>query len=539
MTTNTKTAFYKMWAVCLALALVLSMSITAFASITQDTTGQFTVTGFDTDPSLKIEVSAFQIITVNVDNQAGQPAYPMYTWNANVAAWMRTNGYEQYINDTLGKNAVADQFDPEQIAAKDMTVFLEKITAAIKAGTILLTATKTVEASEGSAVFTEMPMGEYLITAKGGVKIYQPTTAELVPRETEGEWEIVGEEYEMKSTDPGITEKEGSTEEGDQTVAIGDTVNYMLTVRVPSYPADASHTKFEVSDSMSSGLTFDGADSIQVYSDKEKTNPISDDNYTVTVPSETRTFSIAFKDQFTRNTELTTIYIVYSATVNPFAFEEDALGNQAFLGYSNDPYTESDYETPGPEEDVYTYGIALTKIDKDHNSVTAADGDKRAQFTLSDNGTALTFTETETDGVYRYDANGSTTLEVAADGTLLLQGLDEGTYILKETQAPEGYVLPTGEITIVITDQEDGAADGMIDAANVTSSGTITICDPSVVDNAKNVVDFHVVNTSSEDAGFTLPVTGGMGTLIFTVAGVLLMAGAVVMVVLAKKKQVQ
>lgn len=68
MTTNTKTAFYKMWAVCLALALVLSMSITAFASITQDTTGQFTVTGFDTDPSLKIEVSAFQIITVNVDN---------------------------------------------------------------------------------------------------------------------------------------------------------------------------------------------------------------------------------------------------------------------------------------------------------------------------------------------------------------------------------------------------------------------------------------------------------------------------------------
>lgn len=539
MTTNTKTAFYKMWAVCLALALVLSMSITAFASITQDTTGQFTVTGFDTDPSLKIEVSAFQIITVNVDNQAGQPAYPMYTWNANVAAWMRANGYEQYIDDTLGTNAVADQFDPEQIAAKDMTVFLEKITAAIKAGTISLAATKTVEASEGSAVFTEMPMGEYMITAKGGVKIYLPTTAELVPRETEGEWNIAERVYAMKSTDPGITEKEGSTEEGDQTVAIGDTVNYMLTVRVPSYPADASHTKFEVSDSMSRGLTFDGAGSIQVYSDKEKTNLISDDNYTVTVPSATRTFSIAFKDQFTRTTEFTTIYIVYSATVNPSAFEEDALGNQAFLGYSNDPYTESDYETPGPEEDVYTYGIALTKIAKDHQPVTAVDGDKRAQFTLSDNGTALAFAETETDGVYRYDANGSTTLEVAADGTLLLQGLDEGIYILKETQAPEGYVLPTGEITIVITDQEDGAADGMIDAANVTSSGTIAICDPLVVDNAKNVVDFHVVNTSSEDAGFTLPVTGGMGTLIFTVAGVLLMAGAVVMVVLAKKKQVQ
>lgn len=135
-------------------------------------------------------MSAFQIITVNVDNQAGQPAYPMYTWNASVAAWMRTNGYEQYINDTLGTNAVADRFDPEQVVATEMTAFLEKMTAAIKAGTISLTATKTVEASEGSAVFTEMPMGEYLITAKGGVKIYQPTTAELVPQETEGEWEI-------------------------------------------------------------------------------------------------------------------------------------------------------------------------------------------------------------------------------------------------------------------------------------------------------------------------------------------------------------
>lgn len=141
---------------------------------------------------------------------------------------------------------------------------------------------------------------------------------------------------------------------------------------------------------------------------------------------------------------------------------------------------------------------------------------------------------TGTNGVYKYDENGTSTLEVAADGTLRVQGLDEGTYTLKEIQAPEGYVLPTGEITIVITDA--APEDGTIDTANVTAGqGTVAINGAATA--SVNVVSFNVENTSSDDAGFTLPTTGGMGTMIFTIAGVLLMAGAVTMIVVVSKKR--
>lgn len=526
-----KSMFSKMLAVCLALVFALSMSVTAFAAITPETKGSFTVTGLDTDPAPS--VSAYQIITVNVD-ASGQPSYPMYTWNAEVAAWMGDNGYETYVDNTLGTNAVADAFDNAD--AGTMTTFLEKLTAAIKAGDVQLAPSKTVNAANGTATFADMAMGEYLITANGGVKIYQPTTVALVPEETDGEWNLADATAEMKSSNPGIEDKEASTEEGDKTVAIGDTVTYKLTVSVPSYPEDATNTSFVVSDQLSEGLTFDGVDTIKVYSDADLQTEVDAANYTATTTGvvQNRTFQISFADTFTTTTTFKKLYITYTATVNENAFGTDALGNKPFLGYDNDPYTASDYENPGPEEDVYTYGIDLTKVDKNGAAITSETGDKKAQFTLSDVTGVLKFTETATDGVYRYDVNGTETLEVAADGTLKVQGLDEGTYTLKEKQAPEGYVLPTGEITIVITD--DAPEDGTIDTANVTEGqGTVAIHGDATV--SVNVVSFDVQNTSSDDAGFTLPTTGGMGTMIFTIAGVLLMAGAVTMIVVVSKKR--
>lgn len=525
-----KSMFSKMLAVCLALVFALSMSVTAFAAIAPNTTGSFTVTGLDTDPAPS--VSAYQIITVNVD-ASGQPSYPMYTWNAAVATWMGNNGYGNYVDNTLGTDAVADAFDNED--AGTMTTFLEKLTAAIKAGTVQLTPT-TVTAADGTATFADMAMGEYLITANGGVKIYQPTTVALVPEETDGEWNLADATAEMKSSDPGIDDKEASTEEGDKTVAIGDTVTYKLTVTVPSYPEDATHTSFIVSDKLSAGLTFDGVSTIHVYSDADLRNEVDTANYTATTTGvvENRTFQIDFNDDFTKGLTVNKLYITYTATVNENAFGTDALGNTPFLGYDNDPYTESDHEVPGPEEDVYTYGIDLTKVDKNGAAITSEAGDKKAQFTLSDDTGVLKFTETATDGVYRYDVTGTATLEVAANGTLKVQGLDAGTYTLKEIQAPEGYVLPTGEITIVITDA--APEDGTIDTANVTEGqGTVAIHGDATV--SVNVVSFDVQNTSSDDAGFTLPTTGGMGTMIFTIAGVLLMAGAVTMIVVVSKKR--
>src|SRR5699024_3595415 len=116
----------------------------------------------------------------------------------------------------------------------------------------------------------------------------------------------------------------------------------------------------------------------------------------------------------------------------------------------------------------------------------------------------------------------------------------EGTYSLEETKAQNGYVLPTGTISIVIADEINGEADGSIDAVNVTKTeGTVVFQNADLIDGTKtdNIVSLEIVNTSYEDAGFDLPVTGGMGTMLFTIAGSLLMGGAVALVVVAVRKR--
>lgn len=525
----------RLLAMCLAAVMMLSMGITASATpITSK--GSFDVTGFDTNPALT--VTAYQIITVNIDDAAEQPEYPMYTWVSNVAEWMTQNGYDEYIDNTLGQNAVADAFGDADAA--EVSVFLEKMTAAIKAGTITGLAPKDVNAAGGSASFTGMDMGEYLITAKGGVKIYQPTTVKLVPEYNEKtqNWGIgaavIGTGGIVKSVTPDIPEKEASTEDGDKTVAIGDVVTYTLTVTVPSYPADATHTKFEVSDKLGEGFTFNEG-TIKVYRDEALKDEIAAANYTIPEPSGEKTFLIAFNEGFTTTYSRTTVYITYEATVNNKAFTENALGNDAFLGYDNDPYQDSDYETPGTHEDVYTYGIQVKKVDSKNTGLPGA------RFKLSLGNGTLKFTKTNVDGVYNYDpTSGSDVLEVSSQGVLKLQGLDEGTYTLEETKAPKGYVLPTGTISIVIADKANGEADGSIDAVNVTKTEGTVVCQKADLINGtktNNIVSLEIVNTSSEDAGFNLPVTGGMGTMLFTIAGILLMGGAVALVVVAVRKR--
>ncbi len=515
-----KTMLTKMIAVFAIVAMMLSMSMTAFAISSTDQ-GDFTVSGLDT--TVNPQVTAYQIITVNIDNASGQPAYPMYTWNSEVALWLKANSYSTYVDDTLGTNAVADVFDA--INADTETEFLEKLTAAIKNGSVNVTASKEVTAAEGSAAFTDMDMGVYLITANGGVKIYQPTTVELVPAYDEDAqaWVLSNATATMKSNDPSITKTVD-----DPQVAIGDTVTYTITAYVPDYPENATNTSFIVSDKIDAGLTFDGINTIAVYSDVDKQNVVATNNYDVTTENiEGRTFQISFHDDFTTTTTADTLYITYTATVSANAFGTNVLGNDAYLKYNNDPYAVTTREL-ADDVDVYTYGITVDKVDKNHTPLAGA------KFKVTKDGTPLKFSVTGTDGIYIPDADADADadeVEVSAAGVLQLQGLDVGTYVLTETVAPPGYVLPTGSITVVIADAD---VNGEIDNADVTNTGTVQV-DEIVM--AQNITSFDVINISSDDAGFTLPVTGGMGTMIFTILGIALMASAAAMIIVSRKKR--
>ncbi len=172
----------------------------------------------------------------------------------------------------------------------------------------------------------------------------------------------------------------------------------------------------------------------------------------------------------------TPITVTYTATLK----EDAAAGSYENTAWVTYPTGESEK----PVVTVDTYGITIFKYDSATNA-----GLEGAVFEL-------------------YDSNAEdaepirTGITSGADGYVTINGLDEGTYYIKETQAPNGYVCSDQELEITIPDQ----------------AGT------------DNVVTVNFANTQ-------IPHTGGMGTTLYTVGGGLIVAAAAVLFVVSRKKR--
>ena len=134
------------------------------------------------------------------------------------------------------------------------------------------------------------------------------------------------------------------------------------------------------------------------------------------------------------------------------------------------------------------------------------------------------------EGVYRKalaNEEGNTTLVVGSGqngselGKLTLKGLDEGTWYLLETKAPDSYNKLAAPIVVTITDIDNGVLDGKVTNAKGTNGEDVAL------------VSLKVEN----DDGFQLPVTGGMGTVLFTAIGIVLMGAAIALLVIIFRKR--
>ena len=175
----------------------------------------------------------------------------------------------------------------------------------------------------------------------------------------------------------------------------------------------------------------------------------------------------------------TPITVTYDATLSADA-TAGSYENTAWVTAPND------WETSKDIVSVNTYAIDIFKYDQADNTGLAG-----AEFEL-----------------YQKDTEGNViegskvTLTSGEDGKILVDGLDAGTYYLKETKAPEGYVCSSAELTIVIP----GSAD------------------------ADNTVSVRFANSQ-------IPHTGGSGTLMFTIGGAMLMATAGLLLAVSRKKK--
>ena len=135
-------------------------------------------------------------------------------------------------------------------------------------------------------------------------------------------------------------------------------------------------------------------------------------------------------------------------------------------------------------------------------------------------------------GVYGYVVSNSQDEDIVSDrnGYFIINGLDQGTYYLKEIKAPDGYRLLKEAIEIKITPTF------VQDRNSYTSGGEGLIkLEATSLDTALNTSqsDVSIALKVINQTGSKMPVTGSFGTLACVITG------AGIMVYVSKKKKDQ
>lgn len=174
--------------------------------------------------------------------------------------------------------------------------------------------------------------------------------------------------------------------------------------------------------------------------------------------------------------------------------EEEDLGpitNSANLYYNEDEpiYT----ETPPPVS--YHFAMEVEKID--------VNGDRLSEATFE---VFLDADATEP----AFPVAGGNRQFTTTNGVVFIPALQAGIFYLQEVEAPEGYLLITDTMRVVIGEEQ-------------------------VNPDRPFVITLQVVN--EVEGGFVLPETGGAGTLIFTAAGLALVGGAITLALAAKRRR--
>ncbi len=482
----------KLFAVLLALTLVLSMGTIAFAE-------------GETTPSGKI----------TIENAAEGHTYTVYKMldfkptesNANQGVYTIAAGWTDFFATDLAKEYFTVTGDKVTII-EGKTVDADLARAAVdyaKTNSVPVAATPITAEKDTPVVFSGLDLGYYAVDTSVGAVCSLTNTNST-------------ETLIEKNQKPDIVKKivEGTDRVDANNVAIGDKVTYETVVTVGK-----GLTDYVVHDKMSAGLTpvddnKDGVIDVTVTVDG---TAVESTNYTVVTTgfADDCTFEIKFEDSYIESLDAgDKIVITYAATLN----EDAVVGatgntNTVKLEYKNEGTTETT-----PEDTVITYTTKYTveKVDGNGNPLAGA-------------GFTLYKYDATVEGDDKWVAVGEeqkiTSLATDAKAIYTWNGLEEGQYKLVETTVPEGY-NKAEDIEFTITCTEPTTVDSVDNTADWTDTEA---------ENANNVTEVTDTFESKVEnkTGALLPETGGIGTTIFYVVGGLLMLAAFVLLVSKKR----
>lgn len=408
----------------------------------------------------------------------------------------------------------------------------------------------TMTATSTTVVFKDIPLGYYLIDSSVGSLCILNTTNPNA---------VVKEKNDVPTIDKVV--KDGDSWEKENSVSIGDTVEFKTTVNVAK-----GAENYEIHDRMDSGLTFN-KDSVKVYFTlKGSSDKIQLDSSYYTLKTENTctafgsgqgkvepcTFEIIFNSKFYTINGLVDnggeLEVLYSAVLNdnvkPYTIEK----NKTMLKYGDDSWTKVS------ETDTVTYVFNILKYTLNSDNEKVALGGAEFYLTREKNGSieyaifevseGMTYTDpvnypddepmpfrTYTLEGWTTDISKATKLvsldkvtmtpEMAGLGpnkplfyayaNIHVIGIGDGQYSLIESKAPDGYNRVKDPIKFTV------------------NNGLISYAEKTDIDTETEAIE--VLNNT----GAELPSTGGIGTTIFYIVGGLLMVGAAVVLVTRKK----
>ena len=542
----------------LALALLFTMALPAAAATPYDKTITFT------DIAQGDTVKAYKLVGYNA-------TYTEYVFHEDFKNFVDTH----YNNTGMATEQYLSSLDPSHTAALLAGYVIMCQTPGALGGHALPTESATATADASNQVALTLEPGYYVVLGSTNTtndRTYQLTSVFVQVKNDNvkliaGGTDITADPtMALKHTDGPIISMSVKDDKGAPAAwkgaaagQVGEVLDFYIHVQLPDYNNDnVFMTKLALENTLK-GLQY-VENSAGVYNTEDIAGETPTANaFTVdAVPayadgSQTVTFNLIYKN--IKGTGGVSAYLHFKAKVMPEAAakgETATAETKLTYTFSLEPTTSRTTSAVGVK--VHTYAFSLAKTSDESDGATSFKPLTNAGFTLySDaemtaaNAVSMIKETVGGETYYRPALAGETGVtDLLADmgagqNTLLVRGLDAATYYLKETKVPSGYYAPKGGFAVQLTGEREAVSETLTGKLAAASSFTATnnATDGVLINSSglngteQNRLDASLKNSSTP----VLPTTGGVGTVMFTVVGLLCMGAALWFFLFARRRR--
>ena len=525
----------KLLSILLALAMIFSLSVTAFADeVTEEPTQP-------TQPTYKISVPAtdshtYEVYQIFTGTLYEDSVLADIMWGANGTGTGEVSA--EVLNTLKNLSGTNDQKLDVILQYVDLTKdAFETVTGgkevAVAPGYYLL---------KDASIGTDDAYTTFIVVVVEDVEIARKAAKPTVDKQV---WD------EATDDDKEPDENWGETADHE----LNETFQFKLIATLTGDPdyADYDTYKLVFHDSMSKGVTYLGNVTVTVVSGGT-TIQLTAGQYTVAYSTDAdtgiTTLTVTVTDMKAiagvDMTKDTTVTVIYDAKLNEYAVigNIDENLNDVYLEYSNNPNWEWSYDEGGnpknPGDDgkdndndgekdeddekeeptgktekdtvwVFTYEVKVNKVDGETEAKLP-----NAEFKMKNSDGKWLYIENGKVKSWVEDKEDASVLKSNEDGVFSVIGLDHGTYYLVETKAPEGYNLLTEEVKVEVVAVHKELADA------ISAETVFTVNEKAEI-------------TVENNAGIVLPETGGMGTTLIYMVGAFMVLCATVLLVTKRR----